>query len=458
MSNLSDKDIDRLSREAADLYEPDHSNLFWSRLEQRLTEQMPGRPPDGFRFGRINPYAWGPAVILIAGLSFYFIKNTDYSRHSTRTDQGQIIKQENSKSATASASSGSVRLSNNAATAGESNKSLSGEENSTGGYPRSSGSESRNTHKSSGSGHFSGAKNVASKATHIQSDKYPDANDKSYASNDSQNSNNIFSRSATNNNASVSRLASPHTMPSIIITGAGPGKIKGNDSLLNRLGDLKTSSAHKSLRLNRSLNFGLTFGPDYTNGGGIANNQFSNNIGIILGYYLTNKLSVNAGILYSNKFFWAPGGKANNGQGGGSTQGFANNYAALPNIRYINGEANLYELPFTLRYDYAQNEKTKFFANAGLSSYFIIKQTSIYFSDRTPLALERIDDSQMNYWFNVANLSLGFETDMGKGFSFQVEPFVKLPLKNMGIENVKLNSYGIMFSFRFAPVLSRTKR
>jgi len=36
MSNLSDKEIDRLSREAADSYEPDHSSLSWSRLEQKL--------------------------------------------------------------------------------------------------------------------------------------------------------------------------------------------------------------------------------------------------------------------------------------------------------------------------------------------------------------------------------------------------------------------------------------
>jgi hypothetical protein len=87
MSNLSDKEIDRLSREAADSYEPDTSSLSWTRLEQKLKEQMPERPPDGFQFGRINPYLWGPAVVLLAGASFFFIKNNTYSKHSTRTNQ-----------------------------------------------------------------------------------------------------------------------------------------------------------------------------------------------------------------------------------------------------------------------------------------------------------------------------------------------------------------------------------
>jgi hypothetical protein len=261
-----------------------------------------------------------------------------------------------------------------------------------------------------------------------------------------------------NNTAAKNKERFPLVLPSIITISAHRGKITGNDSLLNRLNELKAPFPHKSLHLNRSLNFGIAFGPDYTNGGGIPNNEFSNNLGITIGYYLTNKISLNAGILYSNKFFWAPGKKGIFVGRSGLTPGYASNYAAPPQIEYVNGSANLYEVPLTLRYDIAQDEKTKFFVNAGLSSYFMIKQTSIYFSGRTPLALKRSDDSQMNYWFNVASLSLGFETDMGKGFSFQMEPFVKLPLKNMGIEDVRLNSYGMMLSFRFAPLLGRTRK
>jgi hypothetical protein len=120
----------------------------------------------------------------------------------------------------------------------------------------------------------------------------------------------------------------------------------------------------------------------------------------------------------------------------------------------------MYELPMTLRYDFAKNEKTKFFANAGLSSYFILKQTYINFfhSFGRPAANKIVDDQQMNYWFGVADLSLGFETEVGKGFSFQAEPFVRLPLREMGIQNLKLNSYGFLLSFRYAPVLSRSKK
>jgi hypothetical protein len=214
---------------------------------------------------------------------------------------------------------------------------------------------------------------------------------------------------------------------------------------------------HKSLHINRSLNFGLAFGPDYTDAGGIANNQLSNNIGLSIGYYLTNKLSVNTGIFYSNKFYWAPGHGPDNLPPylSGTT------FAYAPRIEYVNGSCNMYEIPLTLRYDFAKtSERTKFFVNAGLSSYFMVKQTYIFFfhSSGRALALKTKDDSQSNYWFGVGDLSFGLETDMGKGFSFQAEPFFRIPLKQMGLENLKLNSYGFLISFRYSPVLSRTKK
>ena len=120
----------------------------------------------------------------------------------------------------------------------------------------------------------------------------------------------------------------------------------------------------------------------------------------------------------------------------------------------------MWELPLTLRYDFAKNEKTKFFVNAGFSSYFMMKQTYIYFfhNGLRPLAYKIEDNEQVNYWFKVANISLGLESDMGKGFSFQAEPFFKLPLQNMGIDNLKLNSYGFLLSFRYSPILNRTKK
>jgi hypothetical protein len=480
MSNLSDKDIDRLSRDAADLYEPDPSSLSWNRLEQNLIEQIPERPPDGFHFNRMNPLVWGSAVIVIAGLSIFTIKNFNYSQHSTRSNQ-RLSEGSTTRLADRSKLSGISKRGDSLNT-GASNKDALGNtsasansESKTGvkdlsSYdpPKKNGEISNNNSVTKDRSKTEGNKNVANEAFIVGSISGRRNSGRAETREDENITGNSNYGSASSNSGSTSLLLSSrsnqiensrdfsakHALPVIVTNYYLPETIRGNESILF-VPDHPVLIPHKSLRLNRSLNFGLTFGPDYTDAGGITNNQLGNNIGLTIGYYLTNKLSLNTGILYSNKFFWAPGQKT--GTTNRSIQPWT--AAAPPPIDYINGAANIWEIPLTLRYDFAQNEKTRFFVNAGLSSYFLMKQTYIkfFYSGQRLLAYKTFDDQQLNYWFKVADLSFGFETDLGKGFSFQAEPFFKLPLTTMGIENLKLNSYGFLLSFRYSPVLSRTK-
>jgi len=502
MSNLSDKEIDRLSREAADSYEPDDSFLSWSRLEQKLTQQMPERPPDGFRFGRLNPYIWGSAIILLAGASFFLIKNNFYSQHSTRNNQ--TLSQPVSSSATDDKQAGgntihldSVSSAATSIAPGKKNESVSKPLPATPdangkNVPTVSGSgqsktKGRHTETVSGSNGNEISGTLAKNSTilsHANSD-YTRTLKKgngsktiiprsalaegSLTSSGILNAENKMNADETDisqtqngiTNKGNQQIRKHIGLPHVINTGGGLVKVSGNDSMMNLLARSKTPIHPKSLHLNRSLNIGFAFGPDYTNAGGIANNQIGNNIGLTIGYYLTSKLSINTGIIYSNKFYWS---NAHNYFFQPTTNilpvAYARTFAAPAPIDYINGSCNIWELPLTLRYDFAHHNKTKFFANAGLSSYFMMKQTYIYFlhSGQNPLAFKITDNQQVNYWFGIADLSVGFEAEIGKGFSFQAEPFLKLPLKNMGTENLKLTSYGFLLSFKYAPVLSRSKK
>ena len=493
MSNLSDKDIDRLSREAADFYEPDHSSLSWTKLEQKLVEQIPERPPDGFRFDRINPYMWGSAIVLITGISFFAIKNIYYSKHSTRTNQPIVQDVSTSSSDIKRANTSTIHLDSVSAihitnASHKKNKNLpeqkkgfadagvisgSAVENNSGTGKDTYKTESANTKnhnlnitrsKINPEDNYSKTKRRNFKALASSGVIVSNGSDLINASKDkpAKNKNTPESSSTSrissisngsNDKSSPERVRKQLSLPSVVSSTTALGNVTGNDSLLNQLSHTKAPIPYRALRINRSLNFGLTFGPDYTDAGGISNDQLGNNIGITIGYYLTNKLSVNSGMIYTNKFYWAPGnstGRTTNGRMA----------ASPPPIEYINGSANMWELPLTLRYDFAKNEKTKFFVNAGFSSYFMMKQTYIYFfhNGLRPLAYKIENDEQVNYWFKVANFSLGMESEIGKGFSFQAEPFFKLPLQNMGIDNLKLNSYGFLLSFRYSPILNRTKK
>ncbi len=499
MSNLSDKELDRLSREAADSYEPDTSSLSWSRLEQKLTQQMPERPPDGFRFGRIKPYIWGPAVVLLAGVSFFFIKNINYSKDSTPKDQavnqaatsssvddrqvkGNTIRLDSNASATAPAepgkqgagiqqsdnsNSGTDKSNLNSSAGGHVAPELADGATVSSGKGNSKSSIKNSTATSDGPsfGHhqkaiISGSALAAgsSSAGAGNAPAIGGVNQKHANTNEGSAVTGSDIATETANPANGQRKKNQHSLPAIVIGGKGLGTVSGNDSVLNQMAQSKEIVPNKSLHLNRSLNFGLSFGPDYTDGGGITNNQIGNTIGITVGYYLTSKLSVNTGIFYSNKFYWAHGQGYNHPQ---PVNAYASTFAAPPPVDYVNGSCNMWEVPLTLRYDFAHNEKTRFFADAGLSSYFMMKQSFIYFvhtSQRQLAAWKTSDNQQINYWFGVADISLGFETEVGKGVSFQAEPFVKLPLRSMGAENLRLTSYGFLLSFRYTPVLSRARK
>jgi hypothetical protein len=474
MSNLSDKDIDRLSREAADFYEPDHSSLSWTKLEQKLIEQIPERPPDGFRFSRINPYLWGSAIILITSISFFTIKNIYYSQHSTRTSQSVVQKVSSSSLDKKLPKVNRIHLDSisSVADAGVVQGSAVGKNSGTGNGTNAARSANDKNHNSNIAGSKRNPDENSSETKHRRliasatsgsiafngSDKMNILNGKTAKTKNTLENSNAANISSVSNGlddkSKNQRDRNQLSLPAVVSSGTVMGKVTGNDSLLNQLSQTKTPISYRALRINRSLNFGLTFGPDYTDAGGISNDQLGNNIGLTVGYYLTNKLSVNTGMIYTNKFYWAPGQASRR-----TTNGFGT-MATPPPIEYINGSANMWELPLTLRYDFAKNEKTKFFVNAGFSSYFIMKQTYIYFfhSGIRPLAYKIEDNDQVNYWFKVANISFGLESEIGKGFSFQAEPFFKLPLKNMGIDNLRLNSYGFLLSFRYSPVLNRTKK
>jgi hypothetical protein len=480
MSNLSDKEIDRLSREAADSYEPNDSSLSWSRLEQKLDLQMPERPPDGFRFGRISPYMWGPAVALIAGASFFFIKNVHYSQHSTQNIQnseksiskpdasgknasGKRLYVDSASAVRKANASGHIESKNitdadrksflNAASGADAfdvKKSGAGSngsvvyQNGTSVHGRNSATDTKSGLTASGSASAAGSTNSETLAA--------DKNESELHG--------IAMVNESSGNGKTKNKNQIH-LPVVVTNGYGLGKVSGNDSLMNQLAQSKTPIHQKSLHLNRSLNIGFTFGPDYTNAGGIPNNQIGNSVGLTLGYYLTDKLSVNTGFIYTNKFYWSKGRNYFFRQPANITPAaYAISFAAPPPIDYINGASNIWELPLTLRYDFAHHNKTRFFANAGLSSYFMMKQTYIYFghTGQNQLAYKISDNQQVNYWFGIADISAGFEAEIGKGFSFQAEPFLKLPLRNMGVEDLRLTSYGFLMTFKYAPVLGRSKK
>ena len=50
-------------------------------------------------------------------------------------------------------------------------------------------------------------------------------------------------------------------------------------------------------------------------------------------------------------------------------------------------------------------------------------------------------------WFSVVNLSLGYTHKLGGNGSIRVEPYLKIPIKNIGVGNMPITSTGLNIGF-----------
>ncbi|WP_205510828.1 outer membrane beta-barrel protein [Longitalea arenae] len=166
-------------------------------------------------------------------------------------------------------------------------------------------------------------------------------------------------------------------------------------------------------------------------------------LGLQLGYRLSNHWSVNTGVLYTKKYYQADSQYFH----------YKSNWGNWP-LKDVEGNCSMWEIPVNVRYDVSYNEKRRWFVSTGLSTYLMDKEnyTLNYTSwSGNPYPVPLNTDSNSNYLFSIWNLSLGFERSLGRNFSIQAEPYLRVPLKGLGTGSMRMNSYGIFFTLKYKP-------
>jgi hypothetical protein len=171
------------------------------------------------------------------------------------------------------------------------------------------------------------------------------------------------------------------------------------------------------------------------------------NFGLQVGYRFSNRWSVNTGIIYTKKWYQADGKDFH--------------YKGPWGQEYDKAEGNcsMWEIPVNVRYDLSFNTKRRWFASTGLSTYLMDKEYyDLYYTwNGTQSTYPMPSDSNSNYFFSILNLSVGMERSLGKHFSIQAEPYLKVPLQGLGKGSIRMDSYGIYFTLKFKPGF-RTKK
>jgi Outer membrane protein beta-barrel domain len=500
MLNLSDKELDRLSREAANEHDPGGSMLSpgaWDKLEWRLDRELgkvssPG-PTGGIR--RIPYFYAAPAILLLAAVSYYIIKTekkgarTPLSASPAVTSKTEssgspppaIGKAGNSGTATNDHSSKSSDYSNNSTSTtarGRSTVTLHGDDLAR--LSRSNGSAA----ESPAHAHAHAPAN-GNHAAHVPYDDPNPAHD------NNRTPGSLISAGATASGSivhhgkkSITGAGHPESstltsvadgIPSDNSSTAVPreaawsfvqGRVsltkppRVNDSALRAFTAIEgpihpDKKNNHSLHVNRSLHFGLLIAPDFASVNSLAGYKPGSSFGLTVDYQFANRWYISSGLLFSQKNYTA------RAQDFHAPPSF---YQAnsLYNVNLVKGSLNMLEVPLNIRYDFSVANNTVFFLSAGTSSYLRTNETCNYyfpyFGREVYVPFKYTPNA--NYLFSSINLSFGVEAGVSNSVSILVAPYMKFPTggNGIGFGQIQVSSVGINFGVKYAPVLSRKRK
>jgi hypothetical protein len=163
--------------------------------------------------------------------------------------------------------------------------------------------------------------------------------------------------------------------------------------------------------------------------------------GILFEYRLTKRLTLQSGLSYSTKKY------------NGSFDDYHNFENTWPKFfatkpTSVDGGCTIIDVPINLRLNIFQKPKTTWFISSGLSTYIMPTEVYTYNLNANPIKTVSWSDGTKYNW-TVFNLSMGFEKQFSKHLYFQVEPYLKSPLKGLGRGGLNLYSSGLLFSTKY---------
>lgn len=199
--------------------------------------------------------------------------------------------------------------------------------------------------------------------------------------------------------------------------------------------DAPTSNKNKKQKDN-FFYAGVFAGPDISNVKSQAIKNYGANMGIILGYQLNKKLSIETGLDWDKKYYYSDGQYFNTGK------------IYLPantKIAYVDGNCKMIEIPLNIKYNFKSSGKATWFSVLGVSSYFMKQENYDYtiISTGQPYPYSKSYNQSSKFLLSALNVSAGYNRSLGKVAKLRVEPYVKIPLKGIGIGSLPITSVGV---------------
>ncbi|MEO5562475.1 MAG: hypothetical protein ABIR18_03550 [Chitinophagaceae bacterium] len=250
---------------------------------------------------------------------------------------------------------------------------------------------------------------------------------------DRENTNNLSGKKMLDSfNIEVNNI----TLTTDLDSDKNDNNITGNDSSQQLL-MTSVSDEKKSIK-KAGFYFGIVGGPQLNQVKGQGFKKPGLSTGILIGYMLSRKISVETGMFYSTKHYYSEGKyfdmvKASPSMPSGMK------------VLSLKGKSAVVEVPVTLKYDFLKKIKSNLFLTVGVSSYLLTKESNDYLAvvNGNQQRMEGDYQKAAKYLAATINLSIGYDYKMGKQLSIRVEPYVQVPTKGIGVGAMPVSSVGL---------------
>ncbi|MCP9748665.1 PorT family protein [Lacihabitans sp. CS3-21] len=213
---------------------------------------------------------------------------------------------------------------------------------------------------------------------------------------------------------------------------------------VNQTASNEISAVLPSEKTNTFQKFALNLGfsPDYSKVVASEFGPLGYNLQVILDYKISQKWALRAGVIKSLKLYDA----------------YPEDYAwpvkwGKPSspLREVEATCDMLDIPISLSYQILKKGSNQLYTTLGITNYKMINEKYEYFyeNDADPnLKWRKWEGSSGFFGAGVVNMSLGIERKLTNFLSVQLEPFVKIPIKNVGFGNVKLLTTGLFLNIK----------
>lgn len=165
--------------------------------------------------------------------------------------------------------------------------------------------------------------------------------------------------------------------------------------------------------------------------------------GISVGYQLSDRISIQTGFYNSAKKYTA---------GPGDYKAKPGSYWSVVDLRSIQANCRVYEIPLVFTYESLAGKKWNWHASAGLSNYIMKSEAYHYWYYRsgTPYEADAVYSGN-RHLLSALRFSAGPSFKVSNKLSFIAAPGLMVPLKGVGEGSVKLYSTEFLVGLKYKP-------